>query len=324
MLNPHDFSTTSTELTTLLAIEEGAGSPTGVADLEAHFRRRATLDQFLQRLEDALSQVRRRVEHLSRLPRMEHIRWAQAVLAFPNLAFLEVDTDGLQSDADILRIVLVDKSGEPLYAQTFRPRQPLTHQITYLTAIHQEMVEDAPQLAEAWEHITSAFAGRYILSYNLEFDQTKLHENAERYSLAPLTVIGACLMQQAQAYAGSYTYPKLATLCATIGFPLPDHPHQTAFDRVRGQMHLLEAMAAGITHVSASQETPRDEYGEQNDDPFADRVTARRNPMTQTQHSRSVHTLTPWPTRLWPSTVSTRNGSASVKKTACDNRISKR
>ena len=270
MLNPHDFSTTYTELTTLLATEEGAGSPTGVADLEAHFRRRATLDQFLQRLEDALSQVRRGVEHLSRLPRMEHLRWAQAVFAFPNLAFLEVDTDGLHRDADILRIVLVDRSGTPLYAQLFKPRRPLTRQITHLTAIHQEMVEDAPQLADAWEHIASAFAGRYVLSYNLEFDQTKLHENAERYSLAPLTVIGACLMQQAQAYAGSYTYPKLATLCANIGFPLPDHPMQTAFDRVRGQLHVLEAMAQGITHVSASQETPRDEYGEQNDDPFAD------------------------------------------------------
>src|SRR5260221_11560072 len=104
MLNPHDFSTTYTELTTLLAIEEGAVSPTGVADLEAHFWRRATLDQILQRLEDALTQVRRRVEHLSRLPRIKHIRWAHAVLAFPYLAFFKGDTDGLVSDADILRM----------------------------------------------------------------------------------------------------------------------------------------------------------------------------------------------------------------------------
>jgi DNA polymerase III alpha subunit (gram-positive type) len=241
----------------------------GVADLEAHFRRRATLDQLLQRLEDALSQVRRRVEHLSRLPHMEHLRWAQAVLAFPNLAFLEVDTDGLHGDADILRIVLVDKSGAPLYAQTFKPRHPLTHQTTHLTAIHQEMVEDAPLLADAWEHITSAFAGRYIVSYNLEFDQTKLHENAERYGLSPLTMIGACLMEQAQAYTGSYTYPKLATLCANIGFPLPAHPYQTAFDRVQGQLHLLEAMAQGITAVSASQEPHQHEQDERDDDPFA-------------------------------------------------------
>src|SRR5258708_13246466 len=135
MLNPHDFSTTYPELPTRLASEEGAGSPTGVADLEAHFRRRATLDQFLQRLEDALTQVRRGVEHLPRLPRMEHIRWAQAVLAFPNLAFLEADTEALQSDADILRIDLVDKRGAPLYAQTLQPPHPLTHPTTHLTAI---------------------------------------------------------------------------------------------------------------------------------------------------------------------------------------------
>ena len=268
MLNLHDFTTTYAELTTLLATEEGAGSPKGVADLETRLRQRATLDQILQRLEDALSQVRRRMEYFPRLPRLEHLRWAQAVLAFPNLAFLEVDTDGLHRDADILRIVLVDRSGTPLYAQLFKPRRPLTHQITHLTAIHQEMVEDAPQLVDAWEHITSAFAGRYVLSYNLEFDQTKLHENAERYGLFPLTVIGACLMQQAQAYTGGYSYPKLTTLCAHIGFPLPDHPNQTAFDRVQGQRYLLEAMAQGTTHVAASQETSRDEYSEQDDDPF--------------------------------------------------------
>jgi DNA polymerase III epsilon subunit-like protein len=269
MLNPHDFRTTYAELTTLLAVEEGAGSPKGVADLEARLRQRATLETSLQLLEDALSQVRRRMDHLPRLPRMEHLRWAQAVLAFPNLAFLEVDTDGLHRDADILRIVLVDRSGTPLYAQLFKPRRPLIHQTTHLTAIHQEMVEDAPLLADAWEQIASAFTGRYVLSYNLEFDQTKLHENAERYSLSPLTVIGACLMQQAQAYAGSYAYPKLATLCTNIGFPLPEHPHQTAFDRVRGQIHLLEAMAQGITSSSSSHETPHHEHVAQDDDPFA-------------------------------------------------------
>src|SRR5260221_1034426 len=269
MLNPHDFPTTYAELITRLATEEGAGVPKGVADLEARLRQRATLDTSLQLLEDVLSQVRRRVDHLPRLPRLEHIRWAQAVLAFPNLAFLEVDTDGLYSDADILRIVLVDRSGTPLYAQLFKPRRPLTHQTTHLTAIHQVVVEDAPLLADAWGHIASAFTGRYILSYNLEFDQTKLQENAERYSLTPLTVIGACLMQQAQAYAGSYSYPKLATLCANIGFPLPDPPKQTAFDRVQGQLHLLEAMAQGITTVSASQEPLQHEQDERDDDPFA-------------------------------------------------------
>src|SRR5260221_6528226 len=158
MLNPHDFPTTYAELITRLAREDGAGVPKGVADLEARLRQRAALDTSLQLLEDVLSQVRRRVDHLPRLPRLEHIRWAQAVLAFPNLAFLEVDTDGLYSDADILRIVLVDRSGTPLYAQLFKPRRPLTHQTTHLTAIHQVVVQDAPQLADAWEHITNAVA----------------------------------------------------------------------------------------------------------------------------------------------------------------------
>ncbi len=57
-------------------------------------------------------------------------------------------------------------------------------------------------------------------------------------------------------------YPKLATVCAQVGFPLPDHPDQDAFDRVRGQIHLLEAMAQGITDVPTPEEAVS-----QDDDP---------------------------------------------------------
>jgi DNA polymerase III epsilon subunit-like protein len=266
IMHQPDFSHTYAELMTLLATEASAAPTTDAATLQARYERRYLLSEQLSTLERTLYDLRRRVDHLPWLPDLEQVRWAQALLAFPNLAFLEVDTDGLNEDADILRIVLVDNSGTTLYDRTFRPRRPIDRHITHLTALTPDMVEGAPRLVAEWERVTFAFAGHYILSYNLEFDQTKLRENAERYRLPPLTVVGTCFMQQAQAYFGGSTYPKLATLCAKIGFPLPDHPSQTAFDRVRGQMHLLEAMAQGITSSSSSHETPQHE---QNDDPFA-------------------------------------------------------
>jgi DNA polymerase III epsilon subunit-like protein len=266
IMNQPDFSHTYAELMTLLATEASAAPTTDAATLQARYERRHLLSEQLSTLERTLYDLRRRIDHLPWLPDLEQVRWAQALLAFPNLAFLEVDTDGLNEDADILRIVLVDNSGTTRYDQTFKPPLPIDRHITHLTALTLDMVEDAPRLVDEWERVTSAFAGHYILSYNLEFDQTKLRENAERYRLPPLTVVGTCFMQQAQAYFGGSTYPKLATLCAKIGFPLPDHPSQTAFDRVRGQMHLLEAMAQGITSSSSSHETPQHE---QNDDPFA-------------------------------------------------------
>ena len=54
-------------------------------------------------------------------------------------------------------------------------------------------------------------------------------------------------MQKTMMYSSSYSYAKLSTLCAHIGHPLPEYPHQTALDRARGQIVLLEALAQGFT-----------------------------------------------------------------------------
>ena len=260
-MNLNDFATTSTHLTAELVKEERASPTTGLEGLQARYQRRRALDEQLAALESTIYDLRERFNHLPWLPDLEQVRWAQALLAFPNLAFLEVDTDGLYEDADILRLLLVDTSGSPLYNQTFKPRRLLDRRITYLTTLTQETLQDAPVLAGEWERITNAFAGRYIISFNLEFDQTKLRENAERYHLTPLPLIGACLMEASRTYFHA-AYPKLATVCAQVGFPLPDHPHQDAFARIRGQIHLLEAIAQGITDVSAPEEAVS-----QDDDP---------------------------------------------------------
>jgi len=176
----------------------------------------------------------------------------------------------LHCDADILRLVLVEKDGTPIYTQLFKPRRPLTERIAYLTAISPEMLAQAPTLVEEWERVIQACAGRYILSFNLEFDQSRLRDNTELYGLAPVVVIGDCLMLRAETYFEAYSYPKLSDLCTRIGFPLPEHPQQDAFDRACGQIHLLEAMAQGITRVPAPTTEQEDTLVDQQDeDPFA-------------------------------------------------------
>ena len=70
---------------------------TELASLRA---RRAALEQALADLEASVTHLRDRWRNLTPLPDGESIRWAQAVLQLPNLAFLELDTDGLSDDAD--------------------------------------------------------------------------------------------------------------------------------------------------------------------------------------------------------------------------------
>jgi DNA polymerase III epsilon subunit-like protein len=253
MMNTPDIRQHYEAITALLSTEEAAPPVSRLADWEAQQVRRAVLTEHIQQLELAVAQVQRRLTTLPTLARPEHLHWAQALLAFPNLAFLEVDTDGLYADADILRIVLVDQSSAVLYDQVVQPRRPLSSKIAYLTGITPGMVASAPTLAEVRcsSRLVAALVGCYILSFNLEFDQGKLSESAERYGLPLLPLVGDCLMLRAQEYYGASHYPKLADLCERLGAPLPPHPEQNALDRARGQVHLLRMMAHGIMHVSA-------------------------------------------------------------------------
>ncbi len=252
MTNTHDITQQYEAITALLSTEEAALPVSRLADWEAQQSRRAALTEHLSQLTLAVAQVQRRAAALPSLARPEHVHWAQALLAFPNLAFLEVDTDGLYADADILRIALVDQAEVVLYDQLFQPCRELSPRIAYLTGITPEELAQAPTLVEGWPQVMAAFAGRYLLSFNLEFDRGKLSESAVRYGLPPLPLVGDCLMLRAQEYDGASHYPKLADLCERLGAPLPPHPEQHALDRARGQVHLLRMMAQGITHVSAT------------------------------------------------------------------------
>jgi DNA polymerase III epsilon subunit-like protein len=202
------------------------------------------------------------------LARPDLVLWAQTVLEFSNLAFLEVDTDGLYADADILRISLVDQTGAALYDQLVQPRRHLSDKIVRLTGITLDLLEHAPRLSEAWPQVQAAFAGRYVMSFNLEFDSGKLSESIARYDLPPLPLIGDCLMLRAQEYYGTGSYPKLADLCERLGHPLPEHPRQDALDRARGQVCLLRAMSQGITHAPVAHQIPDDTETRQTGDPF--------------------------------------------------------
>ena len=266
----HDTASLYTVVASLLRGEEATARPMSLETWQGQRTRRAVLAGYVQQLERATVDLRRRFDVLPALARPEHVQWAQALLAFPNLAFLEVDTDGLGTDADILRIALVDQSGTMLYDQLLQPRRPLSPKIAHLTGITPDMLAQAPTLAEVWRSpaFVAAFAGRYVLSFNLEFDSGKLAESATRYELPPLPLVGECLMLRAQEYYGASYYPKLADLCQRLGHPLPEHPQQDALDRARGQVQLLRAMAQGVTHAPPAHQLPAEAEPTDAGDPF--------------------------------------------------------
>jgi len=176
------------------------------------------------------------------------IAWAQAMLDFPNLTFAAIDTTGLEDDADIIRIALMDGQGTLLSDRLIQPQRQPGQANTAYTGITNEQFVSAPPLADVWDELQTALRGRYILAYGLAFLAQRLRENANAYGLSPLTLIGSCLMDRAKSYYQSPISLRLTEVCRRIGYPLPQPA--TAFDRLAAQRVLLIAMSQGRSDVT--------------------------------------------------------------------------
>ena len=239
----------------LIADEQERGSLKGLDDLRERRAKRQEIEDQLRKLEGELRDARWRIQGLPALPSGEQIRWGQAVLALGSaLRILELDTTGLSKDDDLIRCTILKGDGSELFDSLIQPTGPIYPDISRITGIRNEQLENAPPIAQVWKALSACLRGGYVISYGLDFDLGKLDEAAKRYGLEPIPIIGECLMQQAMRYFGTSAYPKLAALCERLGDSLPAYPHQTALDRARGQLRLLNAMANGLTGPVAFSE----------------------------------------------------------------------
>jgi DNA polymerase III epsilon subunit-like protein len=192
-----------------------------------------------------------RYHRLVKLPDLEHVEWANAVLHFPNLAFCVIDSTGIRAESDIIRVLLTDVQGNPLFDRIIRPQRQPGQANTFYTGITHEQISNAPVLAEIWDELRAALVGKYLLAYNWKFLGERLRENALCHDLPPLYLVGECLMNRAASYYRTSTALKLADLCGRLGQTLPQPA--TALERATGQRAFLHAMAQGITTVHFPQ-----------------------------------------------------------------------
>jgi DNA polymerase III alpha subunit (gram-positive type) len=173
----------------------------------------------------------------------------------PNLVFLELDTTGLHDDAEIIRAVVLNTRGQVIMDLFARPSQPITDSILSIAGITAEQINSQGIPArDLLQQLQEILTGKYLLSYNLDFDRGKLKGAARRQQLNEIQIIGEDLMIRTMHYFSLTNYPRLDALCERIGYPLPKQPHQTAIDRARGQSALLNAM----TDVIINHRAPTD------------------------------------------------------------------
>lgn len=249
-VNDLDLNALTTKIDHLLEAEKAAR----VDCIEEYLimaNRRQEISELYQKLSFQIQMISNRISRLPRVADKKHVQWACTVLTMKPL-FLVLDTTGLSTDSDIIRVFIRDENGVVFDSLINPLRQPLSANSRF-TGIRQNDLENAPTLSESWDKIQLILRGRYILAYNLQFVKDRFEENAKYYGLPEICLIGRCLQRFASEYFDSYSM-KLTQACLQVGYRLPEYP--TAPERALGQLHLLGAMMQGITTAPVPSSEP--------------------------------------------------------------------
>ena len=143
--------------------------------------------------------------------------------------FLDTETTGLDSRAEIIEVALVDAEGALLLNTLVRPTRPIPADAAAIHGISNNLVGDAPAWAEVWPELQRLTNGRLVGIYNAEFDVRLLRQTHAAHRLAGAADLRAfCIMQlyaqfrgRLGAYGG-YRWHKLGDAGRQCRLPLPN------------------------------------------------------------------------------------------------------
>ncbi len=107
---------------------------------------------------------------------------AQAIIK-QSPVYLDTETTGLDKNAEIVEIAVVDDAGQILINQLVRPSKPIPAEVTLLHGITNEMVASAVSWPAQWPTVRGYLLGKTIGIYNAEFDVRIMRQSLERYRL---------------------------------------------------------------------------------------------------------------------------------------------
>ncbi len=169
------------------------------------------------------------------------IEWAAEIASRRDVLYLDTETTGLDSRAEIVEIAVINGAGVTVLERLVRPSSPIPPEVTAIHGIDDDMVADAP----AWPVVFAEFAQllqRYasIVVYNAPFDRRIINQVNQRYGLPPVEIDWHCAMQQFAVYAGRRH--SLARAARRVGVPLA--PTHRALADTQVCRDLVHAMAA--------------------------------------------------------------------------------
>ncbi len=169
------------------------------------------------------------------------IEWAAGIVNRRDVLYLDTETTGLDSRAEIVEIAVINGVGVTVLDRLVRPSSRIPPEVTAIHGIDDDMVAGAP----TWPVVFAEFAQLLqwyasIVVYNAPFDRRIINQVNQRHGLPPVEIDWHCAMQQFAVYAGRRH--SLARAARSIGVPLA--PTHRALADTQVCRDLVHAMAA--------------------------------------------------------------------------------
>lgn len=165
-------------------------------------------------------------------------RAAQLLARHP--LFLDTETTGLDGEAEICDLAVIDHTGHVLLNTLVRPTRHIPPDATAIHGITDADVAGAPTFAEVGPRLAELLYSRFVIIYNADFDVRMLRQSHRAAGLPrddrPLTV--DCLMELYAEHhgdwvprRGSYRWQSLGSAALQCGLSWPDGgAHRAATD----------------------------------------------------------------------------------------------
>ncbi len=167
---------------------------------------------------------------------MRAVQMARDVLS-QRPVYLDTETTGLDKNAEIVEISVLDTDGSVLFESLVRPSQPIPSVVSRIHHITDRMVATAPTWPVIWLTLRPHLVSRTIVIYNEDFDVRMMQQSHARYRVPWKERLSTfCLMKLYAQFKGewsptrnSYRYFSLESAGQECGIDLPNS-HRSSDD----------------------------------------------------------------------------------------------
>ncbi|TNI58895.1 DNA polymerase III subunit epsilon [Aeromonas dhakensis] len=171
-----------------------------------------------------------------------------------NCHILDTETTGLDSQAEIVEISIIDELGQVVLDTLVKPLKPIPADATAIHGITNNMVASAPSWAEIHDDVCRIVSSKPLVIYNADYDMCLMAQTATLFGLNPVTAdtgVHCAMLAYAEFYGdwnnfkGSYRWQRLTNAAQQQGVVIEGQAHRSLAD-VRMTLGVIKAMATKI------------------------------------------------------------------------------